>query len=71
MCEELKGAAWQGVGLHCAPDHEHSKHLGQDPLRLSVLGPEHTWARPLGPNTTRATTPTRMASGAPTPKNDA
>jgi hypothetical protein len=29
-----------------------------------------TSARPLGPNTTRATTATRMASGAPTPRND-
>lgn len=30
-----------------------------------------TSARPRGPNTIRATTPTSRASGAPTPKNDA
>jgi hypothetical protein len=29
-----------------------------------------TSARPLGPNTTRATTATRMASGAPTPRKE-
>ncbi len=35
-------------------------------IHVSIL----TSARPLGPNTTSATTPTSSASGAPTPKND-
>ena len=35
-------------------------------------GPERrTSARPFGPNTTKATTPTSSASGAPTPNTDA